>query len=249
MSNEAVIQELPAGDIARGGEGVVRAGGEQQQGGFREQAPQPAQMSADQQAGVREIDNLRGEYGKPGADTDQLVKRISELQRHVFNGGSKPSWYGDQKPDPKLTDLSEHNPMSQTFARAMQPMTGEESGQLRTHGLVKGLAPASASFVAQVAQRAGLDLVSGKTLADRAAHHASMGWGVGVPMNEVDVRGCCEHLVRFYGSTERAIAESTAARKYVAHAGIGDMMRALGSLNFDPVVIQSLAYRARALGL
>lgn len=247
MSNE--VQELAPGDIQRPAAQSQQP--QQQPQGFVEQV-QPAEMGAEQQAALRDVERLRGEYLKAAPEQrDAIAKQISARQKFAFGYGEKPAdFMPTQELDPRLTDQRPYEPERAAFEKSLEPMTGEQREQVVMHGKAVGLPAQSAELVANFAQQAGLDSVAAKTLAARAAHHQAQGFPLGSKMSADEHKSFRAECARLYGSSERATRELGLARAYAEHVGIADFIdESASSLAYDPAVVAAFSYRARALGL
>ena len=245
------VQALPAHDIARPTPAAPAA--PQQQAAV--EAAQPAPMSADQQAGVSAIRDLMREASDPTLERgkrDALNRKIVDLQRHVFNGGERPAWYGEQKSDPRTTSNEAFDPMADTMAKALEPMSAQDREHLALHSRVQGLDAQAASLLADFAGAAQFDINAAKSLANRISHHAREGFGLQVQLTEAEHAEFAEECIRGYGTMERAAQEVGLARAFLEHAGLAtwvDKHLADSSVQYDRHVIAALAFRARALGL
>src|ERR1051326_6056943 len=97
--SEAAVAELAPGEIQRD----VSTGAPP--AAAVTEAQPASEMSAEQQAGVQKLAEMRERYKDPALDHAQrnrLVQHMNELAQHVFNAAARPAWYGEQKPDPRI---------------------------------------------------------------------------------------------------------------------------------------------------
>lgn len=251
------VTALSPGDIQRGG--GVSAGGEPR--AFRQddgnQAAQSTEMTPEQQSAVGHIDALRRQASDPAlgrAEREQVMQKISQLQRHTFMGEAAPAWYGEHKPDPKLTDMRPVSDSDLGMEKHFVPIVEGDMAALVTRAVIVGqVGRGMATEAAQFCRGAQLPKVVSEAIVDRLAKHVSEGWGPGSELSDADRADLASECIRAFGSEEKALAESTLARKYLHSVG-GDALLAnvdkrAGSLGYDPRVILQLSMMARARGL
>jgi len=233
------VTELAPADIDRSG------GVQPQQPAQHEQAP--AEMGAEQQQALAEVEKLRGQYKK--TPTDNLAKQISELQRFAFGNGDKPA--GFMPGEIPLPDLSEYDPMSASMADLTKPINLQDREQLVVHAKIMGLGADRATLMAEFAVRAGLNNQAAKTIVDRLAKHQSHGYGLtDAPLAAEEAAELRAAAVQRYGTEDKFLHEFGLANAYINSIGMTEWMQKHGgSLNFDPHVISVFAFKARCAGL
>lgn len=133
-----------------------------------------AQFTPEQTAAVTHLGELRKQASDPALDRgkrDALMGKMSELSRHAFLGEKSPSWYSDAKPDPRLSDASDHNDMAEIGAPLSESMTADELSQLKFAGTVKGLHPIVSGAVSDFVREFAVPKVIADTILDRAVKH------------------------------------------------------------------------------
>jgi hypothetical protein len=126
-----------------------------------------AQLSETQNAALKEVANLRIEYGK--TPTDAILKKMGALQVFALAGGEKPADF--MPSDPLPPDLSEHDDMAGTFSGLNKPMTADELSQLKFTGTVKGLHPTVSGAVSDFVREFAVPKVIADQILDRATKH------------------------------------------------------------------------------
>src|SRR2546423_6493592 len=114
-----------------------------------------AQFTPEQTAAVTHLAELRKQAADPALDQgkkDALMQKMSQLSRHAFLGEKSPSWYGDAKPDPRLSDTSEYDGMAEIGAPLADSMTPEQIKTFRGGAVIRGLSPAVSGAVSSFVQ-------------------------------------------------------------------------------------------------
>lgn len=222
---------------------------------------QPAEMTADQQAGVARIGELMREAGDPALEhgkRDALNKKIVELQRHVFNGDKKPAWYGEQKPDPRLTDQRPHDPMRELDRAMATPASAQQVDQAVRNAVVQGVDRNLAQTVAQAGAELGLCESHVRGILDvvRAHHGRDHEYGADSdlrPLSEREVPEWLHEGQRLAGGAEKFATLTQRARDFLEHKGVLAKFDQAGLTNstlaFDPRLLIVLASAADAAGL
>lgn len=163
------VQSLPAGDIDRSAAGAQP---QQSSGHVEEPAAEPASES--QTAAIAHLAELRTQAADPALDhgkRDALMKKMSELTHHIHLGAKAPAWLDGAKPDPRLSDTSEYDPMSSLNAPLSEKMSADQLAQMKTAGTVKGLHPTVSSAIASFVSEMAIPKVIADTILDRAVKH------------------------------------------------------------------------------
>lgn len=163
------VQSLPAGEIDRSA-----AGAQPQQGGGHVEAPAAEPASESQTAAIAHLTELRKQASDPTLDhgkRDALMHKMSQLSRHAFLGEKSPSWFGAALPDPRLSDTSEYDPMSNLNAPLSEKMSADQLAQMKTAGTVKGLHPTVSGAIASFVSEMAIPKVIADTILDRAVKH------------------------------------------------------------------------------
>lgn len=249
------VVELAPGDIHRPAPGPAPAAAS---------APQhnaAGEMSAEQQAGIAHINTLRAQAVDPALTREQreaVNQKIAQMQSHVFNGAPRPAWYGEQKPDPKQTDMRPNDPTRDAFEAAHAPATGEILKFAVDSAVVQGV---DRQMAQQVVDMCGELELSGGAVKDilsrvRAHHGAELDRAPDTKLHVLaaDERAEYEAVAsKMLGSTERFNTLTERARAFLAHKGVLERFDRLGltnsSLAYDPKLLLVLSYAADAAGL
>jgi hypothetical protein len=251
----AEVQSLPAGEIDRSGSGVSTGapGNEAPQGGHVE--AQAAPMGEAQAAAVAHLAELRTQAADPSLDSgkrDALMKQLSELSRHAFLGEKSPSWYGEQKPDPKLSDTSDYDPMSSLNAPLSETMTADQVAQIRSGGTIRGLHPTTSAAVAEfVSEMAMPKIIADQILTSAVKHFGLMHDSPALtsaeafrPLNAAEARDFYTEASRLCGGSEKLDALGREVRELLQARGILSEMDRRGltktSLALDPRFLGTL---------
>lgn len=222
-----------------------------------EGSAQPAELGAEQQAALKEIDRMRGEYGNTPSDKrDALTQKISKLQRFAFGHGDKPA---DFMPgDPPPPDLREHDSLRDTFEQMAQPASEQQTKAAVNNAVIQGVDRALAQKAADVCTVLGLSEGLTRNVLDRVrAHHgATHGHS-----SEADVAILADHempeyvneAARFFGSSQKLKEVSVRAREFLQSRGLLEKFDKSGltrsTLAFDPKLLHTLAQAAERAGV
>jgi hypothetical protein len=249
------VVELAPGDIQRGS--GISAGGEQPQqreGGGSVEVPQ---MGADQQAALKEVDRLRGEYGKtPSGERDAVMQRMSKLSRFAHGIGEKP--FDFLPGDPPPPDMREHDSLRSEFEKELQPATELQTKALVNGAVIQGLDRGLAQNTADICAALDLGEVQTKIMLDRVQRHhgANHEFSADKDIRALDEAGIAEYVgeaSKRFGSYEKFQAVSERARDFLAHKGALALLDkhaiTRSTLSFDPFLLTLLASAADAAGV
>jgi hypothetical protein len=240
----ADVQSLGPGEIDRSA-----AGAQPQQGSGHVEAPAAEGASESQTAAVAHLAELRKQAADPALDRgkrDALMQKMSELSRHAFLGERSPSWYGEQTPDPRLSDNSEYDEMSGALDGLAKPMTADEKSQFKFAGTVKGLHPAVNGEVSKFVEALAMPSVIANQILDRAVKHYGADFD-GPALTKIEPLSAAEQA-DFYETGARIHPGGAPAFAKLA----ADVREALGpeivaELDRRGLTKTSLAYDARVL--
>jgi hypothetical protein len=238
------VNEVSPGAV----QGGVSTAGQQPQHS-EQAAPQP--MGNEQQAALQEIGRMRASYSTtPSDQRDALTQKIVELQRYAFGTGPKPTWHGEQKPDPKLSDLSEYDPMAEAFAKGYEPMSTQDAQLVRSNVVLNGLSPQNADAFMDFAQEAQLPAIHARDISRRVAHHLREGGDLALSPDEE--REYALVAAGAFGSVERLQEVRAKALAYLQSTPLGKLVQKElpnSSVFWDPRVLLSLSNLHAAKGV
>lgn len=152
----APVPAAPAAPVAPSGATVTEGEGYAQ-----------AQLSDTQSAALKEVANLRIEYGK--APSDAILQKMGALARFALAGGEKPADFMPAAPLPP--DLSEYDPMSGMGAPLSKSMSSDELAHFKSAGTIRGLSPAVSGAVSSFVQELAMPKVIADQILERALKH------------------------------------------------------------------------------
>jgi hypothetical protein len=216
-----------------------------------------APMSKEHAAGHAELAKIRAGMADRTAPEQRAQdwKKLTELHRHVFDKGAKPSWYlPDQQPPADMREWG--GGLEAKLEAEAQPITAEISDRLLARTKVQGVAPHVAETGVEICRSLGLDEAASSTIMSRISKHYSAGGMDGegfIPLDQSETAEFAGEAARLMGGNDKLQAASERARQFLEHKGLlADLDKSgatKSSLAFDPRVINALAFAADHAGL
>lgn len=222
-----------------------------------EASAQSAEMGADQQAALKEVARLRGEYGKaPYEGRDALAQRMAALSKFAFGHGEKPK---DFLPgDPPPLDLRPHDPLRNTFETVAQPATELQTKGAVSLAVLQGVNRELAEGIGGLCAELQLSESHTKAVLDRVRAHAGADYEFAAA-NDIDV--LADHEIgewyreasRILGSAEKLHSMRERARAFVKSRGLAEKYEKMNfwrsTLSFDPKLLHTLTVAANRAGV
>lgn len=211
------------------------------------------QLSDTQSAALKEVANLRIEYGK--APSDAILQKMGALARFALAGGEKPADFMPAAPLPP--DLSEYDSLRSEIEKAMQPATELQTKALVNGAVFQGVSRPLAESTAEICKALDLGEVQTKILFQRVAKHHGMNheFAADKDIRVLDDAGIAEYsgeAARLFGSAEKLQAVSERARDFLEFKGALALLDkhaiTRSTLSFDPFLLTLLAGAADAAG-
>lgn len=210
-------------------------------------------MSETQAAAMAFVDRHRAELVK-GTTNFQLIARNSEALKHALGGGPVPEWMsGEKAADPAAGNVPSHEAAPRGLAAVFEPMTPEQTENVRIAAGVYGVPPAEAAELAKFCTDAQIPATHSDAIARRVAHHLQNG-GSMAPLSPEDQSVYLEEAARSFGGEDKLREVDAKARAYIESLGPAvvkyvDEKLAGTSIAFDPRVLNMLAGLADARGI
>lgn len=183
------------------------------------QAAPPVEMGETQQAALKEVARLRGEYSNtPAEQRDALARKITNLQKFAFGNGEKPADFmpgdlqpSDNRPADSLRDTLE--------AAGAEPIDVEA---MASDYSIRGLHPELAREFLAVADVCGAGAVQTRNIMGRALEHLgpSPDRSRADDITPLEAKEFQEHFDSaarsFRGGAEELQAKSDRARRWLA---------------------------------
>jgi hypothetical protein len=226
-------------------------------GNIQRDAVVAAPMSKEHEAGRAEMAKIRASMADRNSPEQRAQdwKKLTELHKHIYDRGEKPSWYLPEDQPP--ADTREYaGGLEQKLEQEAQVFSEKFGEGLRATLNVGGMSPEWAETTVAVARGLELDESSAKTVALRMAKHFE-GGQIGDTFQKLESGERAELLdeaSRLCGGIEKLEAMSLGAREYLQR--FPDVYATLekhgafdSSLAFDPRLLSTLHFaneRAKA---